>query len=231
MKFSRALLIFIIKNFLIDILFILVITYLIHQNYVKKSTTKIEDRCIRINEKHNKYSDEYMDFEGFDNEKGTENEFIIPNVFHYLNMYNPEITYRQYLSILAVAYFQRPQAIYIHHDENIKLSGIYWMKLRSNKNINSLIKTNKISYKSNTIFEQNVKIKEHISDLLRLEILIHYGGIFLGSNILLYNSIDYFRTFEMNVFRMSDADNYINNSILISNRNSRFLKAYHDSYR
>ena len=31
-----------------------------------------------------RYSDDYIDFEAFDNEKGTKNEYIIPNIFHYL---------------------------------------------------------------------------------------------------------------------------------------------------
>jgi hypothetical protein len=239
-----------LQNYSIDIFFILIILYLLGQNNTINNE-KIFDQCSNLNsintEKYNqliRYSDDYIDFEAFDNEKGTKNEYIIPNIFHYLIYKNDstnnyyELTYSNYLSIMSVVYFQQPEYIYLHfygHEINIDyISGYYWNKLINNKNINNKIfKINRINYtKSKTIFEQKIIFEQHISDLLRLEILIHYGGIFLNTDILLFNSIDYFRTFEISLFSsLSSSLLNINNSIIISNRNARFLKAYHDSFR
>lgn len=236
-----------IKRFLFDIIFIFILIHILYDQLktydyeIKKMDCPVL-KGLKQAETIRNYNDSFLDFEAFDNEKGTNNDYIIPNIFHYLIYKNDsttnyyELTYSHYLSILSIIYFQQPQYVYLHYygDDIEFITGEYWNKLMDDKNFNkNIIRINKINYsKSKTIFEQKIVYEKHISDLLRLEILIHYGGIYLDTDVILFNSIDYFRTFEISLFSTLPSSTFnINNSIIISNRNARFLKAYHDSFR
>jgi len=172
------------------------------------------------------FVNKYIDFEGFDNEKGVK-EAIVPNIVHYLNLNNSEISRNQYWSILSVIRHQKPAFIYIHVSTQTTLKGHYWSELIQKHNKSFIV--NSINH-SETIFESKPKyVSKHISDILRLEILIHYGGIFLGENIVLAESLKKFLNFEMTVF--SETNDSIDNNIIIANQNARFLKSIYDTYR
>lgn len=66
--------------------------------------------------------------------------------------------------------------------------------------------------------------------MVRILVLMNFGGIYLDNDVYLVNSLDKYRIYEMTV--SWDGDNEaIGNQVLIANRNARFLRAYFDSYR
>jgi mannosyltransferase OCH1-like enzyme len=66
--------------------------------------------------------------------------------------------------------------------------------------------------------------------VLRILILMNFGGIYLDNDVYLVNSLDKYRKFEMVI--SWDADDLgIGNQVFLANRNARFLKAYYDLYR
>ena len=222
-----------LRNFIYDACFCGIIVYLLHSIKINQEfsvqTTEIEIDLIEnnVNEVMNSinYTNRYIDFEGFNNKIGAKNA-IVPNVVHYLNLNNSEISLKQYLSILSVIQYQRPQLIYIHVSNKVNLKGHYWSDLT--KKHNCFI-VNNINHKE-TIFSVKPKfVSKHISDILRLEVLIHYGGIFLEENIYIAESLTQFLNYEMTVF--TNSENSIQNDVIIANPNARFLKTIYDTYR
>jgi len=219
-----------LRKYIYDAWFLGIIIYLSYSIKIldEQKTQMKENESVDIfNEETHliNYSNKYIDFEGFDNEIGDTSP-IVPNIIHYLNLNNSEISQKQYWSILSAIQHQNPVLIYIHVSDQIKLKGRYWSELSQKHN---LFIVNNINHKE-TIFGVKPKyILKHISDILRLEILIHYGGIFLEENIILAESLSKFFYFEMTVFSIKE--NSIRNDILIANQNARFLKSIHDAYR
>lgn len=72
--------------------------------------------------------------------------------------------------------------------------------------------------------------KSDRADVLRILILMNYGGIYLDNDCYLVNSFDKYRHFEM-VVSWDDDEVGIGNQVFIANRNARFLKSYYDHYR
>ena len=222
-----------LRNLIYDAWFWGIIVYLlhsikIHQDFIPP-TTEIEIDPIDNNiiEELNSinYTNRYIDFEGFNNKIGAKNA-IVPNIVHYLNLNNTEISLKQYLSILSVIQYQRPQLIYIHVGNKVKLKGHYWYELTKKHNY---FIVNNINHKETIFGVKSEFVSKHISDILRLEVLIHYGGIFLEENIYLAESLTQFLNYEMTVF--SNSENSIQNNAIIANPNARFLKTIYDTYR
>jgi hypothetical protein len=55
-------------------------------------------------------------------------------------------------------------------------------------------------------------------------------GIYLDNDMILVNSLNKYRNFEIAVSWDSDIDG-IGNQVIIANRNSRLLRAMYDGYR
>ena len=220
------------KTFFFDAVFLFIILYIISDissDSENPAVPEINNKSKQI-ERPSLYveNNKYLDFEGFDNNAG-DVECIVPNVIHYVNLNRSEISYEQYTSILSVIHFQRPTYIFIHLAHNAHLIGKYWNLLLHNEKINSLIRLNQLNYKD-TIFDVQVTNFKHVVDFVRLDVLMHYGGIYLDNDVILAGDLDEFRRFETTILNQS-SNNSISDKIIIANKNSRFLKACSDSYR
>ena len=68
------------------------------------------------------------------------------------------------------------------------------------------------------------------SDVLRLLVLMHYGGIYLDNDVYVVRSLNKYRKYEMTVSWDRDSEG-VGVQVLIAHRNARLLKAHFDSYR
>jgi mannosyltransferase OCH1-like enzyme len=109
------------------------------------------------------------------------------------------------------------------------MRGKYWNLLSNNEKLNKFVKLKQLSYKE-SIFDVKVQHFKHIIDVVRINVLIHYGGIYLDNSVILAGDLNKFRHFETTILN-GNSDNSIYDKIIIANKNSRFLKAYADSYR
>ncbi len=140
---------------------------------------------------------EWLNFEGFNNETGC-NELIVPNIVHYVNLKQSNMQFPLFLSILSVWLNQRPDYIYLHCDE-CDYNGKYWQALSKFKELRSIIKINRFENISMKIFNQSINFIHHKSDVLRLLILMNFGGIYLDNDMLVINSLNKYRNFEITV--------------------------------
>jgi hypothetical protein len=169
-----------LEKYFVAIVFILILTILVSAIYISKSkygenetvlhtvlelasTRKLN--LFKNNVSIEKYSEELMDFEGFDNINGA-NNYIVPDYVHLLFLQAPFIKFYQLINIFSIYLNHRPSYIYFHCD-NCSFYGKYFEILRAHDELWSKVRINKIPFKT-TIFNKTYGwINHHRSDIWR----------------------------------------------------------------
>lgn len=171
----------------------------------------------------------FFNFENIDSVNGLNDSYLVPNLIHYVNLNQQEISFAQFLSILSSWKVQKPNRIYLHCNL-CEYKGKYWNKLNEISELKSILKVEKIFNFDSHIFKKEPGWIHHKSDVLRIIIIMNFGGIYLDNDVILINKLDKYRHFEMCVSWDSDKDG-IGNQILIANKHARLLRAMFDGYR
>ena len=191
--------------------------FLIKQtNLQLNNTTKIE------------WESELVNFENFNNNTGL-SEYIVPNVIHYVHLNLEEIKFPLFLSILSVWLNQKPKSIYFHCNL-CDYKGKYWDEINRMEKLRSIIQIKKILNFNSKIFNKESGWIHHKSDVIRLLVLMACGGIYLDNDMIVINSLNRYRKFEIAVSWDSDSDG-IGNQVIIANKYARLLRAMYDGYR
>jgi mannosyltransferase OCH1-like enzyme len=172
-----------------------------------------------------------IDFENFNNHDGAGSP-IIPNIVHLIFFKTKEISFYQAINIFSIYLNHNPDYIYMHCEVDCLFSGLYWNQIVKIQGLKNKIKFSRFVLQK-TIFGQELKNDEQKLDIMKLLILMHYGGIYLDSNVYVVNSLKNYRRFEM-VISLEITPNErdrISTQVIISHKNARFLKAWYDSYR
>lgn len=168
-------------------------------------------------------------FNGFNNETGTENgEYIVPNIIHFLFFDIYELSFVDAVCVLAAFKNQRPENIYFHTNVE-EFKGHYWEKLKSTPGLR--IEIRKVTL-PDKIFGQKFSSKNHrwhAGDVIRIKILMEYGGIFLDNDSYLVKSLDEFRKFEMTLGWPEGQ--YLGTQVLVAHKDARFLHLWLETYR
>jgi hypothetical protein len=168
-------------------------------------------------------------FNGFNNETGTENgEYIVPNIVHFLFFGISELSFVDAVCVLAAFKNQHPETIYFHTDVE-KFTGHYWEKLKSTPGLT--IKILKVTL-PDKIFGQKFSTayhRWHAGDVLRIKILMQYGGIFLDNDSYVVKSLDKFRKYEMTLGWPEGQ--YLGTQVLVAHKDARFLRLWLETYR
>ena len=172
-----------------------------------------------------------MDFCGFNNVIGAQ-EFIVPNIIHFIRFKTFELSFVEYVVLLAALRNHKPDKFYIHTDiPEIQYTGKYWELVRKNSELWSRIQVLHLQVPTE-IFGQKLNEKwrfYHGSDICRIRILMEYGGIYLDNDSFVIRSLNKYRKFECVV--NWDENQSIGNQVIIAHKNSRFLQLWLDSYR
>jgi hypothetical protein len=174
-----------------------------------------------------------IDFEGFDNVHGSP-EYIVPNIIHFVFLNRSDIRFTEMINIFAAYLNQKPESICIHCD-NCLFFGKYWLMIEQKKELFSIIKLIRLPKLQYAIFGKailNGWDTYHKSDVLRLLILMNYGGIYLDNDMFVINSLDKYRKFECALsWDEPKETSPLGNQIFVCHKHARFLKAVFDSYR
>ncbi|KAL4222754.1 hypothetical protein ACF0H5_018795 [Mactra antiquata] len=148
----------------------------------------------------------------------------VPNVVHYV-MYNKErLSFFEFVSLYSVIRFVRPCAILIHGD-HLPSSGSYWEYIRAiYPNIIQVRRSMPVD-----IFGQKRKFREHSGDIMRIEALIEYGGLYFDLDTLVVKPIDSLRSFPCAMSAQSSG--FMSSAFIASERNSSFIFNWLEGYR
>lgn len=153
----------------------------------------------------------------------------IPNIAHYVWFGKLFITFSQYLSLLSTLYIQEVDKIMIHTDSDP--TGSLWEELRENTRIQVVHWDRPTS-----MYQTGLKNVAHLSDVMRVDILSRYGGIYMDWDVFWISKTPDFLMFYDFVTALDwpthgDYPDEINTGLSMAKQGSLFLKAFRDTMR
>ncbi|KAL4224959.1 hypothetical protein ACF0H5_015655 [Mactra antiquata] len=146
----------------------------------------------------------------------------IPNVAHYVWYKRGEMSFIAFLSMLSVVRFVRPCVILIHGELPY---GRYWDAI-------TYFYPNFVHIKRDIpthVFGTKLTHTSHPSDIMRIETLIEYGGIYLDMDMVLVRSIDSLINFPFVL--SSQKFGIFGSAFIMSEINATFLHLWMNEYR
>lgn len=172
-------------------------------------------------------------FEGFDNVTGAPHgQYIIPNYIHFLRYGNKlkQVNFIDAVNILAAFKNQNPDKIIFHTNQDT-FTGKFWRYLLSLPGFNDTIQFEYIE-PIDSIFGRKMHSRYrdwHSSDILRIDVLRKFGGIFIDNDVYVVKRLDRFRRFEM-VLEITDEEKF-GTMTLLAHKDARFLRLWLNEYK
>lgn len=127
----------------------------------------------------------------------------------------------QYLSVISALHVLGPQRVLIHYDQ--QPSGIYWDMLKDHVEL-------KKARKVTSIFGNPISHYAHKADIIRIEALLEYGGIYLDMDVFVLRPFDALLVHNDFVMGLEQGIGLCN-AVILANKDSPFLKRWYESYR
>ena len=156
--------------------------------------------------------------------------YIVPNIVHYLWFTNVTgvkgkhgFNFVNYVSIKSVYKIQKPEKVMFHCD--VIPTDIWWQKAWRDFPLIVVFHSSR-----SDIFGVKSQHIEHISDIIRLEILQEQGGIYLDCDVIIVKPLDPLRHYPAT---MGKEDRYplLNAGTIIASPNSTFIRLWYNSYK
>ena len=109
---------------------------------------------------------------------------LIPNIAHIIWVKSKTpIDFLFCLTILSLLHIAKVDKVYIHGES--PPTGIYWSIIKDNPKIQVVFR-----HFQGKVFETDVKVTPHISDVLRADIIMKYGGIYIDVDAIFVKPLD-----------------------------------------
>lgn len=155
----------------------------------------------------------------------THNTSVVPRKIHFVLFGDGKKVFKFYymIAILAANRFVKPEKIYFWHD-NLPV-GKYWEETK--RRVNNLYLVHR--ERPTEIYGRPVKVIEHCSDIVRLEVLLEYGGMYFDTDSVVVNPIDTLLKYDLTMGRA--VSNTLANGIMFAKPWSDFMKIWHNEYK
>ncbi|XP_050404003.1 uncharacterized protein LOC126819871 [Patella vulgata] len=150
--------------------------------------------------------------------------YKVPNIVFYVHFIYKELDMEVYMCILSAKKIQKPLVIYIIGDR--PPLGKWWTKL-----LEDVPELKFISRAMpRTISGSSVHWLAHASDLVRLQILLANGGIYMDTDEIFINSFEPLRNYTITM-GIVDKITGMGNAVIVAQRHSTFLQTIHENYK
>lgn len=152
----------------------------------------------------------------------------IPKIVHLVWYRKKEMDFMMYLSLRSVMTILKPEKVFIHGDN--LLYGKYFDKFKKDPRVHNLYRE-----VPGTIFGHRVLYTQHKSDIIRADVLLKYGGIYMDWDVLWLKPIDdlidkgYDAIFNFDHMTRNGYPDVINLGVFMSKPHSHFVKYWQDS--
>ncbi|XP_060568267.1 uncharacterized protein LOC132726878 [Ruditapes philippinarum] len=147
---------------------------------------------------------------------------LVPNVVHYVWYSRGELSFVGFMSLLSVIRFVNPCLIIFHGDT--LPNGRYWdFIVNISPNLIHLQRE-----RPEFVFGQRFGHNEHSGDIMRIEALLQYGGIYMDTDTVLVRPIDELRQYAC---VMSTQLRRLGSAFILAEKNATFLQKWMDGYR
>ena len=149
----------------------------------------------------------------------------VPRIVHYAWYSTTKLQFRfhHYISVLSAYKHIRPKKFMFWYE--IAPQGPWWKK------INEVVPVIELVYRKapSEIFGKKIQVAEHQSDIVRLEAVMKYGGIYTDLDVIVLKSFDPLRKY--NTTMGYETPGGLCNGIIVSAPNASFLNIWHDTYK
>ena len=136
-------------------------------------------------------------------------------------------TFFNYLVFLATRRHIRLTKLLVHY--YWEPNTFWWNKRKHDAEIAiTLVKVRLVE----KFFSRSVEHPAHRADVIRLETILQYGGIYLDTDILSIRSFDPLLNLnDVVLAHENDDKNLVGNAVILAKRNSVFLRRWYDAYQ
>ncbi len=147
---------------------------------------------------------------------------MIPNVFHFCYGFLPEpqFGFLEYLAIKSAYELNRPERIYFHYQH--ECTGPWWEKAAEMLTLNRVEPPREI-------FGRKLIHFAHRSDVLRLQLLLQYGGIYMDIDTLCVRPFT--PLLKHSCVMAWQGSRGLCNAVILSEPGNVFLRTWLDTYR
>ena len=145
---------------------------------------------------------------------------MIPNVIHFIDVGGREFSLIHYLAVITADKVNAPQKIYYHC--GVEPQGKWWEAVKK-------CVTVKKRDIPREIFGNLLTYRAHQSDVIRLEILLEYGGIYLDLDAISINSLSPLLNHQVVMGR--EPESSLGSGVILAENNAEFLQIWYEKYR
>jgi Glycosyltransferase sugar-binding region containing DXD motif/Alpha 1,4-glycosyltransferase conserved region len=156
----------------------------------------------------------------------------IPEIVHFVVGQKQEknmssFSFFNYLVFLAARRHIRPTKFLVHYYQ--EPITFWWNQAKHDTEIDlTLVKVRLVK----KIFNRSVNHPAHRADVIRLQAMLQYGGIYLDMDVLAIRSFSPLLNLNDIVLAYEDdAKHFIGNAVILAKRNSAFIRRWYDAYQ
>ncbi|XP_055867093.1 uncharacterized protein LOC106078100 [Biomphalaria glabrata] len=148
---------------------------------------------------------------------------LVPKIVYFVTLGAYTFHMWNYIAVVAAYRHVQPVALYIVGDRHPQ--GVWWERVR--RDVPGLRFV--FREKPSSIAGRPAKFVEHLSDLVRMQLLYMNGGIYLDLDMVVLRSLEPLLGFDLTAGLMSPVE--IANAFLISRRRNAFLKDWYIGFQ
>lgn len=161
---------------------------------------------------------------------GNNSSLLVPNIVHLIWFgASRQFTFINYVSVLSVIRFQKPAKILLHCD-HLPI-GRWWQRLKHEGHYDNEAGLISIMARQPPAFVGRSRIDSvyHQADVVKLEVLVKYGGIYVDLDVILLRSLNPLRVYEASIGREKPPKLIM--GVMLARKGARFLRLWLDSYK
>ena len=148
----------------------------------------------------------------------------VPNIVHFTLDNAKNFGFYAYVAVKSVHDRINPDNMYIHlMDYPIEEMSEYLDRAIREFGV-TIVQSRKVT----AVFDRPVEQVTHFSDIVRIETVIRFGGIYLDLDAYVLQPVDKFYKFETTI--PSENDSGLASGVMIAKRCSRFLRTWYNMY-
>jgi hypothetical protein len=203
-------------EYLIGILTVIVISTLLLKSLLNDDVL-ISDEWLSPSENRNRIPSFVHFVVGQVDRENIQNQYGETSPFSFFN----------YIIILAARRHLHPKKLYVHYYQ--EPNSFWWNQTKHDREIDiTLVKSRLVE----NIFNNSVNHHSHRSDIIRLEVIMEYGGIYLDIDVLPLRSFDPLLSLnDVILAHQDDNKELICTAVILAKKHATFIKRIYDAYQ
>ena len=155
-------------------------------------------------------------------------ETMAPNIAHVVWLGGGAMDFLFYMSVMSMLHVGHVDRVYIHGEAP---NGPYWDRIKDNPKITVVYRSQYIS-----VYGTLVEPREHKSDVVRVDILSKYGGVYMDKDAIMTRPMDTrIRAFDAVIGVCTGSDPafplHLMNGVMVGKQGAPFWTKYMESMR